>query len=321
MIDGTDAARATRRKIESLGTAMSLPTVRRALGTLEGEHASNRRGGSDDLLDIRAYESGDEARLIDWKISARNGRPMVVNRERLSSSHAYLLLDVGRQMTGTCPSGERAWQIAANALCMFAALSLRRSDDVSLVLGDASSITRVPFHGGLAQFERTLDRALEREWKSPRNIGALLDYAQGLSDRDALVVLATEGQALGERHLHALRRIAQTHPLVVIDVTAINPFDVEPVAGHGPMPVSDAANGRRIPAFLRTRANAEEVDTHRAYATQALERELSRAGARIIHSKSSEGMFHEFVALVSRTQGTFVKHAASPSQSLIGGSR
>ena len=33
-----------RRKIEMLGTSLSLPTVRRAMGILEGEHASARRG-------------------------------------------------------------------------------------------------------------------------------------------------------------------------------------------------------------------------------------------------------------------------------------
>ena len=70
-----------RRKIEMLGTSLSLPTVRRAMGILEGEHASARRGGNDDLLDIRAYEVGDEARQIDWKISARNGRAMIAQRE------------------------------------------------------------------------------------------------------------------------------------------------------------------------------------------------------------------------------------------------
>ena len=33
--------------------------------------------------------------------------------------------------------------------------------EVSLVFGDSSNITRVPFHGGLAQFEHTLDKALD----------------------------------------------------------------------------------------------------------------------------------------------------------------
>lgn len=47
-----------RRKIEALGNSLSLPTVRKALGVLEGEHASNRRGGNDDPMDIRVYGRG-----------------------------------------------------------------------------------------------------------------------------------------------------------------------------------------------------------------------------------------------------------------------
>ena len=45
-----------RKKIEALGTQLSLPTVRKALGALEGEHASGRRGGSGDAMDVHAYE-------------------------------------------------------------------------------------------------------------------------------------------------------------------------------------------------------------------------------------------------------------------------
>ena len=45
-----------RKKIEALGTQMSLPTVRKALGVLEGEHASGRRGGGGDVMDMRAYD-------------------------------------------------------------------------------------------------------------------------------------------------------------------------------------------------------------------------------------------------------------------------
>ncbi|NEG69376.1 DUF58 domain-containing protein [Bifidobacterium sp. BRDM6] len=294
---------------------MTLPTVRRALGVVEGEHASRRPGGADDLLDIRQYESGDESRAIDWKISARSGRPMVVQRERLVSSHVYLLMDVGREMTEVCPSGERAFEVAANALCMFAALSLRRSDDISLVFGDAASITRVPFHGGFAQFEKTIDEALGRPWAAPRNIGALLDYAAHVRDRDALVVVATDEHALGPDHLKTIRRIARTHPLVVIDVTTINPFMPEPIRGAGPVHVADARTGRRVPAFLRTQADIAEVDTHRAYLAKALDAELARVDARAIRSDSSEAMFRAFVRLIASAR------PAATISSLSGGSR
>ena len=118
----------------------------------------------------------------------------------------------------------RAWQVAANALRMFAALSLRRSDDISLVFGDESSITRVPFNGGFAQFERTLDKALDRDWNHHRNIDALLEYARRIKDREALIVLATDEHAMEERHITTIRRITRTHPMVLIDVATMNPF-------------------------------------------------------------------------------------------------
>ena len=125
MIDGSHPSHSShssssddriRRKIEALGNSLSLPTVRKALGVLEGEHASNRRGGNDDPMDIRVYGPGDEARLIDWKASARLGRPMVVQHARQATSQVWLLCDVGEEMTGGCASGEPAYAVAGNAL-------------------------------------------------------------------------------------------------------------------------------------------------------------------------------------------------------------
>ena len=287
-----------RKKIEALGTQLSLPTVRKALGALEGEHASGRRGGSGDAMDVHAYEPGDESRLIDWKTSARQGRPMVVERERLSTSRVWLLMDVGLEMTGVCPSGERAWQVAANALRMFAALSLRRSDDISLVFGDESSITRVPFNGGFAQFERTLDKALDRDWDHHRNIDALLEYARRIKDREALIVLATDEHAMEER----------------IDVATMNPFKAVS-SRHAP---TDGLSARRVPAFLRNAKAAAEVDTHRAYMAAALEQELTRAGSHIIRSASSESMFDRFVALVSRALARTTRNRLGTAPELVG---
>lgn len=303
-----------RKKIEALGTQLSLPTVRKALGALEGEHASGRRGGSGDAMDVHAYEPGDESRLIDWKTSARQGRPMVVERERLSTSRVWLLMDVGLEMTGVCPSGERAWQVAANALRMFAALSLRRSDDISLVFGDESSITRVPFNGGFAQFERTLDKALDRDWDYHRNIDALLEYARRIKDREALIVLATDEHAMEERHITTIRRITRTHPMVLIDVATMNPFKAVS-SRHAP---TDGLSARRVPAFLRNAKAAAEVDTHRAYMAAALEQELTRAGSHIIRAASSESMFDRFVALVSRALARTTRNRLGTAPELVG---
>lgn len=320
MIDTHHGDNPVRRKIESLGSSIPLPTVNRALGILEGEHRSFRRGGNDELVDIRQYGVGDEARAIDWKISARTGRPMVVQRDRLSSSHVTLLLDGGMEMTASCPSGERAYEVAANALCMFAVLSLRRSDEVSLVIGDSKRITRVPFHGHFAQFERTLDTALDRSWNQPRHIDALLDYAQHVQPRNSLIVIASCEQAFTQEYVPKIRRIAQHHPVTVIDVGTVNPFSAHPFV-HDPHACTvDGYSGRRVPAFLRTQQLAEQTKAHRAFALTSLQHELAQCGAQLIHASSSEAMFTEFVRMASLRQfGN--PHAGSYLTSSMAGSR
>lgn len=83
----------------------------------------------------------------------------------------------------------------------------------------------MPFNGGFAQFERTLDDALRRDWSYGRNIDALLDYARRIRDRQALIVLATDELALRKRHIDVIGAIAATHPVVLITVATANPFD------------------------------------------------------------------------------------------------
>ncbi|NEG95608.1 DUF58 domain-containing protein [Bifidobacterium sp. SMB2] len=286
-----------RRKIESLGTRLSLPTVIKALGVLEGEHPAARRGTGYDYLDIRPYEPGEEARLIDWKASARAGRPMIIDKERESNGNVWLLLDVGREMTGACPSGERAIDVAANALRMFAMLSLRRSDDLSIVLGDDSHITRVPFNGGFAKFEHVFDGLLDRDFVRPRNFDALIDYAGRIRNRRSLVVLATDEAVWTGERARRLRTLAQTHPIITVNVSTINPFAFTDRFDH----VVDARDGRRVPAFMRTRKVASSVDVHREFQAAAAAREVVKNGSTMIRGASSDAMFDEFVSLVSTT--------------------
>ena len=213
MIDGSHPSHSShssssddriRRKIEALGNSLSLPTVRKALGVLEGEHASNRRGGNDDPMDIRVYGPGDEARLIDWKASARLGRPMVVQHARQATSQVWLLCDVGEEMTGGCASGEPAYAVAGNALRMFAALSLRRSDDVSLVFADAHSITRMPFNGGVravrAHAGRRLAAGLVIRPQHRRSAGLRAPHTRPSGAHRACHRRAGPAQASHQRH-------------------------------------------------------------------------------------------------------------------------
>ena len=120
-----------------------------------------------------------------------------------------------------------------------------------------------------------------------------------LRDRDALVVIASCEQALTRDHLPLIRRIARTHPLVVIDVGTVNPFAAQPLDGVPRAHVVDGTSGRRVPAFLRNASLAQATERHRAFEVTNLTQELARCGARLMHASSSARMFAGFVRLVS----------------------
>lgn len=81
--------------------------------------------------------------------------------------------------------------------------------------------------------------------------------------------------------MESIRRIARTHPMVLIDVATINPFDDT----HA-RTVFDAGSDRRVPAFLRTGKTAQEVRTHREYLSASVRHELNRCGSTVIRADS-----------------------------------
>ncbi|MCI1915191.1 MAG: DUF58 domain-containing protein [Bifidobacteriaceae bacterium] len=282
-----------RKRIELFGSRLTLPITRRALGALEGEHGSTQRGHGYDYLDLRAYQPDDEAQLIDWKASARSGRPIVVNKQRDVTSTAWLLLDVSSPMMGSAERGERLLDVAANALRMFAILSLKRSDEISLVLGDSRAITRVPFSGGYAKFDRLLDENLDGISPHPRNLTSLLEYATRIRGKNSLIVIASDDTAMNEEHAELIRVISQNHPLVFIAATPLNPFSP---ALPG---VQDALNGKRMPAFLRTSEAESSVNARREFLAATFEHQLSRGGDTLLRAGSSEDMLTSFTHLIS----------------------
>lgn len=66
---------AAGQRLALVRARLSLPTVRKAAGLFEGAHTSILTGKGHDFEDLAEYSPGDEVRDIDWKVSARAGRP------------------------------------------------------------------------------------------------------------------------------------------------------------------------------------------------------------------------------------------------------
>jgi uncharacterized protein (DUF58 family) len=78
------------------------------LPLLSGEIASHFRGRGHELHSLRQYQSNDNARFVDWKVTARSGRLMVREFAREDERRVMLVLDpfVGPPRADLGPLGE-----------------------------------------------------------------------------------------------------------------------------------------------------------------------------------------------------------------------
>ena len=61
----------------------------RSIAGISGLHLSKMRGRGIDFEEFRPYQAGDDIRLIDWRVTARTGRPVTkVFREERENNHA-----------------------------------------------------------------------------------------------------------------------------------------------------------------------------------------------------------------------------------------
>lgn len=77
---------------------LDLHSQRRALAAMAGSHRSAFRGRGIDFDEVRIYNPGDDVRSIDWRVTARTGRPhtKVFREER--ERPVYLLVDQRQTM-------------------------------------------------------------------------------------------------------------------------------------------------------------------------------------------------------------------------------
>lgn len=286
-----------RRKIEALGPNLTLPIVRKAMGVIEGEHPSHRRGSGYEFLDLRQYVIGDEARLIDWKASARHGQPIVASHEQTATSNVWMFIDSGFEMNGSSPSGERQLDITLNAMRMFAMLSLKRGDNLDFVIGNEHSITRMPLSGGYRECDALLDQIENQELSSRRDWDSMIDYALKIHDKNCLLIFATSDSAWTQEAISQLGILALTHPVVVINVETFNPFISDTAAHH--RNIFDGLSGRKIPSFMRNTVLENEVKTARRLRADQLTHMLNLKGATLFNTRSSEHMFSQFVHRIS----------------------
>lgn len=196
--------------------------TRRLVNTLfSGDYKSSFKGRGIEFLDVREYLPGDDVRTIDWKVTARFGKPFVKKYAEERELLVILLVDASasdRFGTRRLFKLEQAAQVAAT----LAFSAIRNNDKVGLAFFTDRIEKYVPPRKGRVHVLRLIRDIL---YFTPEHRGTdpvqALEFLAHVLKRRAVVFLVSD--FIGERFRPAsfkrpLGIIARKHDLVVISV-------------------------------------------------------------------------------------------------------
>jgi uncharacterized protein (DUF58 family) len=271
-----------RTATERLLLRLEWRVLRRLEGRVAGGYRTGQRGAGIDLAGLRAYIEGDDARHIDWNVTARLNEPQLrlFNEDRELT--VWLVLDRSASMTVGAP-GRGKQDVLSELAIVLARMFSRGGNQVGALFYDNGTVRTVPPGTGrrhvlhvaaelnrtgpagerVKRFERERRRARERPHRGTTDLAAMLDAVAKIARRRSLIIVISDfiGDGDWER---SLLRLGPRHEVVALRVVDTADDELPDV---GLVVVEDAETGEQLvvdsadPLLrARLRAAVEERD-------------------------------------------------------------
>jgi len=195
---------------------------------MAGQYKSVFRGSGIEFEEVREYTPGDEVKSIDWKVSARLGRPYVkLYREE---RELIIMLLVDMSASGCFGTGENIKQeTAAEIAAVLAFNATRNNDKVGAILFTDRVEKYIPPKKGSAHVWRVIKEIFAFE---PQHRGTDIERAVGYLGRVCRkrTVSFLISDFLSPDYTHQLKIAAKKHELIGIMLSDPGEFCL-PAAG------------------------------------------------------------------------------------------
>jgi len=296
---------------ERLLVRLEWRVIRRLDGRLAGGYRTAHRGSGTDLAGLREYTEGDDARHIDWNVTARLNEPQLRVFTEDRELTAWLVLDRSASMTVGAP-GRGKDDVLSELALVLARLFGRGGNRVGALLYDSGlyhtgAVRTVPPGTGrkhalriAAELARTADgsRRAAGQKRRTTDLAAMLDAVAKLARRRALIVVISDFIGDGDWG-RSLLRLVPRHEVVALRVVDAADNALPDV---GLVVVEDAETGEQLvidsgdPLLrARLRAGVEERDAR-------LDAGMRRAGVPIHRIGTDADLATALIEVVSSTQ-------------------
>lgn len=208
-------------------TKLAIHAHHKVTGLLDGQYASLQRGRSLDFADLREYVLGDDIKDIDWKATARHGKPLI-KRYVADRKHTLMLaISTGKSMAANATVVEIKSDVALMAAGLMGYIATKHGDYVGLyvVEGTKAEVLRPSMRE--VDVERMLGYAQSRcSLSSPEaDVEALLTHVLTSTRKRNIVLLILDDIEFTPNVEYLLLRMAVQHQVLLVTVGDLSPAD------------------------------------------------------------------------------------------------
>ena len=257
-----------RTASERLLLRLEWRVLRRLEGRMAGGYRTVHRGVGTDLAGLRPYVEGDDARHIDWNVTARLNEPQLRVFTEDRELTAWLVLDRSASMTVGQP-GRGKHDVLGELAVLLALMFSRGGNRVGALLYDNGAVRTVPPGSGrrhvlhiAAALERAVaaDRAngngngrrqrrrgrsdggSQHQHRGTTDLAGMLDAVAKLARRRSLIIVISDFIGSGDWE-RSLLRLGPHHEVVALRIVDTADDELPEV---GLVVVEDAETGEQL---------------------------------------------------------------------------
>ena len=182
-----------------------------------GEYHSVFKGQGMTFSEVREYFPGDDIRLIDWNVTARNNAPFIKVFEEERELTVYILVDISSS-GGFATTNQLKSDICAELASVLGFSAIKNQDKVGLILFSSKVEKYIPPQKNKSHILRLIREVLfHKSANNETSIKTALDFLMNVSSRRSVVFLISD--FIDKHYWKSLKLANKKHDLIGIRIS------------------------------------------------------------------------------------------------------
>ena len=208
---------------------------------MAGQYKSVFKGSGIEFEEVREYCPGDDVKTLDWKVSARLGKPFIKLYKEERESIVMLLIDMSASLNFGTHSGQKL-EKAAEVASVLAFNAIKNNDKVGVIFFTDQVEKYIPPQKGSGHIWRVIKEIFTFSPKGHgTNISAALDYLARISKKKSFVFVLSD--FLDDGYLKSLKTVRRKHEIIGVIIHDTGGFRLP---AKGIITLSDFESGRQL---------------------------------------------------------------------------